>query len=196
MNFESWDSINKKWYTPLNSPVVFLGNTENIIDWDKIINDIKDQPGRKVDLINWNNPLFLKIKDLFSSSNYNMSSAEWINYYPGKDFPESVNTIFGNFVKHPNVIRSWISRINPGKTAPWHWDVDDNEEQYLQQRKLVRFTCKIGTHDPGHITVIGDHVLYNNRSGDVFQWPEHRTWHGSANAGLVPKYQFNYLAHI
>jgi hypothetical protein len=196
MNFESWDSINKKWYTPLNSPVVFLGNTENIIDWDKIINDIKDQPGRKVDLINWNNPLFLKIKDLFSSGNYNMSSAEWINYYPGKDFSESVNAVFGNFVKHPNVIRSWISRINPGKTAPWHWDVDDNEEQYLQQGKLVRFTCKIGIHDPGHITVIGDHVLYNNRSGDVFQWPEHRAWHGSANAGLVPKYQFNYLAHI
>jgi hypothetical protein len=196
MNFESWDSINKTWYSPAGSPLTYLGNTGNLIDWHNIIASIDTLPGKKVDLINWNNPLFLKIKEMFQSSNYNMSSAEWINYYPGKDFSENVNQLFGNFVNHPNVIRSWISKVNPGKTAPWHWDVDDDEEKYLTNGKLVRFSCKIGSSDPAHITVVGDQVLYDNQSGDVYQWPDHRTWHGSANAGLIPKYQFNYLAYI
>jgi hypothetical protein len=160
-----------------------------------VLDNLNKSSGKIINLDTLTSGLFLNIKNLISESNYCQHSIEWINYYPSVHFSEEVNHIFGNFVRKENCVRSWISRIDPGKTAPWHWDIDDDEEQYLKKGKLVRFICKIGDSDPGHITVVGNNILHNNMSGDVYQWPDHRTWHGSANAGLIPKYQFNYLAY-
>jgi hypothetical protein len=196
MNYKSWNFKTNQWYTPPTSPVTYIGNTGTLIDWDNVVNAVSKLPGKKVDLFKWDNPLFLEIKKLYDQSSYCNYSAEWINYYPEADFPQSINDLFGNFIKNPNIVRSWISRIDPGKTAPWHWDVDDHEQKYLEKGDLIRYTCKIGPSDPGHITVIGKCVLNQNQSGDTYLWPDHRTWHGSSNSGLTPKYQFNYLAYL
>jgi hypothetical protein len=48
---------------------------------------------------------------------------------------------------------------------------------------------------PGHVFIVGDEALYNEKQGDVHKWPDFRSYHGGTNCGLVPKFNFNYLAY-
>ena len=93
---------------------------------------------------------------------------EWINYYPGKESME-VAEKFGEFVGAPRMIKSWISKIYPGKTAPWHWDWDVDWKKYTEQGNPVRFTAMINELPPGHVFIVGDEALYNEKQGDVLQ---------------------------
>lgn len=196
-NYDAWNYETNQWYTPDHfAKPTYAGNTQGIIDWDSVLLHLKDLPGIKLPPTGWTNPLFEPMDKLFKDSNYSNFSAEWINYYPGKDYDEAVDLIFGELVKHPKCVRAWISKINPGHTAPWHWDLDDNETEYLKAGKLIRFVCKASVPAIGHVAVIGNHALYGGLQGDTYIWTDTHCWHGSVNCGLVPKYQYNYLAYL
>ena len=197
MDYKSWNAKTKEWYVPNNAaPLKLLGNTGDLIDWNKVILGISDKEGVVLPKLIWPNPHFEEMKRLYVDSNYIMDSAEWINYYPIIDYEEEINNAFGQFVGKPKYVRAWISRINPGKTAPWHWDLDDGEEEYLKGGDLLRYTCRISTAGVGQVSIVGDTAIHGGPAGDVYLWPDHRMWHGSVNAGLTPKYQFNYLAYV
>lgn len=171
-----------------------MGNCKDLVDWNSIIKQIEIQEGKCA-------CKYLPVSDVAelkqmqkNLGNYPESSIEWINYYPGKEFDQSVADAFGNFVGHPRMIKSWISRVNPGKTAPWHWDWDAEAEQYCKLGNPVRFTAMISEPAPGQVFIVEDHALYNEKQGDVHKWPDFKAYHGGANCGLVPKYNFNYLA--
>ena len=117
------------------------------------------------------------------------------NYYPGKEFSMEIAEKFGEFVGAPRMIKSWISKIYPGKTAPWHWDWDVDWKKYTEQGNPVRFTAMINEPAPGHVFIVGDEALYNQKQGDVHKWPDFKSYHGGTNCGLVPKFNFNYLAY-
>lgn len=174
---------------------IYLGNTEDLIDWDVVISKLENKPGVRLPRWDWNHPEFLKIKELYETSNYLPDSAEWINYYPEVDYDINVNKLFGEFVGKPQYARAWISRINPGKTAPWHWDIDDFSEQYESAGKLIRYTARINKDGTGQVALVNDYAIVGGKQGDVYQWPDIRAWHGSANVGYTIKYQFNYLAY-
>jgi hypothetical protein len=194
--FQSWNAKTKEWYfSDLDAKLIFVGNTGTIINWDKIIETVQNNNGIVLPNLIWSNPHFKEMKKLYVNSNYIMSSAEWINYYPGVDYDKLVDEEFGKFIGKPKYARAWISRINPGKTAPWHWDLDDQEEEFLKNGNLIRYTSRINPPGVGQVTIIGNNALYNGPAGDVYKWPDHRIWHGSVNAGLTPKYQYNYLAY-
>lgn len=194
--YKSWNAEIKEWYYPDHeeSPI-YIGNTGNKIDWNTIISSVEEKQGLVLPKLIWPNPHFEEMKKLYIDSNYILDSAEWINYYPDKDYDPVINKMFGDIVNKPRYARAWISRINPGKTAPWHWDLDDQEEEYLINGKLVRYVCKMNEGGIGQVTILGNHAIKNFQQGDIFQWPDHRIWHGSVNCGLTPKYQFNYLAY-
>jgi hypothetical protein len=195
--YKSWSSETEQWYYPdHDASLIFVGNTKDLIDWNMLIESVKDKEGCILPKLIWPNPHFDEMKKLYLDSNYILESAEWINYYPGIDYDEKINDLFGSFVGCQKCARAWISRINPGKTAPWHWDLDDEESKYLKEGKLLRFVCKMNKDNIGQVTIIGNQVLYNVFPGDVYRWPDHRMWHGSVNCGLTPKYQFNYLGYI
>jgi len=194
MQYKSYNLTSNQWYYPTMDAPKLIGNTGSVISWDSIINSIKDKTGKPVNnRQKWDHPHRTDMHKMFVKSNYSMFSSEWINYYPGKDYDDSTIEKFGNIVGYSNHVRSWISRVDPGKTAPWHWDIDDNEIEYLAKGKLIRFVCKISKFDLGHVTLIGDGVLTGGQ-GDIYCWADHRQWHGSANCGLTSKFQFNYLA--
>jgi hypothetical protein len=194
--YESYDP-QSGWYTPDHSAEpIFVGSTGTAIDWQVVIQHVENQQGTVLPKLIWPNPHFAKMKALYEDSNYLLESAEWINYYPGEHYDEKLNEAFGEIVGKPRYARAWISRINPGKTAPWHWDLDDGEPEYLKNGTLVRYVCKMNVSGTAQVTIMGDHALHNWRMGDIYQWPDHRMWHGSVNAGLLPKYQFNYLAYV
>jgi hypothetical protein len=197
MQYKSYNFVENQWYYPSVELPVLVGNTDDKINWASIIDSLKDKEGVKSRIQKYlSDDIQTDMRKMFEDSKYCLFSAKWTNYYPGKDFDQSVSDSFGEIVKKSKCVKSWISRVDPGKTAPWHWDIDDNEKEYLSQGDVVRFTCKINPFDPGHITAVGNGVLPKGNVGDIYQWVDHRQWHGSANAGLIPKYQFNYIAWI
>lgn len=195
IEYDVWDSQKKEWYFPdHNAEIKLVGNTGNAIDWVQVIANIENLEGIVLPRLIWPNPHFTKMRDMYENSNYIMDSAEWINYYPDQHYDEILNRAFGKIVGKLRYARAWISRINPGKTAPWHWDLDDGEEEYLKEGKLVRYSCKM-SDGVAQVAIIGNTAIHGGVVGDIHQWPDHRLWHGSVNAGLTPKYQFNYLAY-
>ena len=173
----------------------FVGNCNSILNWNEIINEVKDQEGKcackylPVSEV----PELKEINDALGE--YCQPSIEWINYYPGKEFSMEVAEKFGEFVGAPRMIKSWISKIYPGKTAPWHWDWDVDWKEYEKKGNPVRFTAMINEPAPGHVFIVGDEALYNQKQGDVHKWPDFKSYHGGTNCGLVPKFNFNYLAY-
>jgi hypothetical protein len=177
----------------------FLFNCSDVIDWNEIIDEIKDKPGKPLipDRALWNekNPGYGKLLEMWEKSNFNFNSIKWSNYYPGKDYTDTTISIFENLLKVGHV-RSWISRIDPGYCTPWHWDTDDNEEEYLKLGELKRFTCHISVADYGQVFLIGKEAHYFWKQGDLHEWSNYKAWHAGMNCGTSSKFLYNFLGYI
>ena len=76
----------------------FVGNCNDIIDWNTIIKDVQDQEGKCACkyLPVKDVPELKEIDDALSTiGSYNRESIEWINYYPGKEFSMEIAEKFG-----------------------------------------------------------------------------------------------------
>ena len=174
----------------------FLGPC-NKINWQQLIDSIANQQGEVrtygVDFYQNKDGRFDEIIRLWKSAKYDKAgTVEWINYYPGKHFDSLVVEQFEQFT-NTKCVKAWVSRINPGKYAPYHWDVDDNEETYLAQGELVRYTAHPTVPVLGQVFILQDHVFHNEAQGNIYKWPTHRAWHAGGNCSFKPKYLFNFL---
>jgi hypothetical protein len=171
----------------------------NNINWDGIIANLTSLEGETVstDASRWNmeNLEYSKIHNMWKEAQFNEAAMKWTNYYPGKHFSEDiVNAVASelNLV----VFRSWISRVDPGFFAPWHWDVDDHEEEYLKVAPIVRYSCFITPPQMGHIFILGDAYYFKQPQGTLLRWNTYRDWHTGINAGLKPKFMFHIVGHL
>lgn len=164
-------------------------------NWDFIISKLTNGSDVTVDPSRWNmdNPEYSKILDLWKNANFNLDAVKWTNYYPEKDFPDGVVGHIAQELNLKQVHRAWISKIDPGYMAPWHWDVDDNESEYLKHGAIKRYTIIIRQMTKGHTLIIGDDVFYNKPVDTIIKWAKHNEWHSSSNAGLEPSYLFHIL---
>jgi hypothetical protein len=168
-----------------------------MIDWTPIIHTVLTSDGDHVSLqhtenIPVNNKYFIEIIKPLQMANYDFNSVDWIDYYPGKHFEDSCTAEFEKLVDH-KMCRAWVSRVDPGKTAPWHWDVDDNEDEYLKMGQLKRWTCFITEPKIGHSLIVGDQIFFNQEQGSIYEWPNYREWHCAANCGFEPQLLFHFL---
>jgi len=163
-------------------------------NWEFVISNLKNGSDVTVDPAHWNlaNPEYAKILELWKNANFNLESIKWTNYYPEKDFPGSVVNHIAQELNLTTVHRAWISKIDPGYMAPWHWDVDDNEADYLKHGVIKRYTIIIKQMAKGHTLIIGDDVFFNKPVDTIIKWSKHNEWHSSSNSGLEP----SYLLHI
>jgi hypothetical protein len=180
----------------------FLGNTSSIINWDSIIDVVATQsPGyigprhsKQDDIIG-----IQEMGKLWDAAGYVLLSdggnAGWDMFFPVQHFDQSVVDIFSNFV-NANPISCWISRIHPGNMTPWHWDCNDNENEYRRMPNMIRLTCHISKPQVGHVSMIEDTCLYFQEQGNVWQWPDRTSWHGGINCGFTPKYLFNFFGTL
>ena len=172
----------------------FVLNCSDLISWQQLVDAIPSTSGKAVlpdkDTLNKEYQLLYKLWD---NAGVNYSSARWKNYYPG-EYCTSISDTF-EIILGVTHIRSWISRIDPGYNAPWHYDIDDNEKEYLKLGNLRRFICFIGAPAVGHVSIVGRKCFYNEADGNVYEWDNYSAWHAGANVGLVPKYQYNFLAY-
>jgi hypothetical protein len=175
-----------------------VGNTTTIIDWDTVIERCRQAKGT---YLVYNQKCFPKSKDfeqldnLWKTAGYthDNSSIEWINYFP-EDFGKEIVEKFQTIVKtKPWMV--WISKIRPGKMAPWHFDAHQNIDDFLKLGNPVRYTCYIQEPQHGHISIVGGSSVYRPTKGSIYQWPSYDAWHCGMNGGLVDKYMFNYWGY-
>jgi hypothetical protein len=140
-------------------------------------------------------PGYTEIFTMWKEAEFNVSSIEWINYYPEKDFNNDIVTDAADFLELSGIHRSWISRINPGYYAPWHWDVDDNENEYLKKGEIKRYTITMSNPTIGHIFILNDDYHFNKPSGTILKWKNYKDWHAGINGGLTPKFMFHLIGY-
>jgi hypothetical protein len=179
----------------------FIGNCGNIIDWQSIVDSLATQPPAYTGPRHRGTDEIIGIKEISKSwdtAGYRLAvdggSAGWGMYFAGQHFEQSVVEKFAYFVG-VEPVNAWISRVNPGAVAPWHWDANDAEEEYAKLPDMVRFSCHVSKPQPGHVSIIEDVCVYNQEQGNVWQWPSRKSWHAGANCGLAPKYLFNMFGH-
>lgn len=178
-----------------------IGNTDSFINWDEVIESIKARPGNA---LNYNDKSFDRRIDDFAKMDsiwqtagykYNDDAIEWINYFPVADFDNSIVETFEKLVRvKPWMV--WISRIRPGRMAPWHIDVHSKIDELKSLGTPFRFTCYIQDPSPGHASIVEDTCVYMPKKGSIYQWPSYDAWHCGMNGGLTDKYMFNYWGYL
>jgi hypothetical protein len=162
----------------------------------ELISSLIDLDGSEVttDPSRWNMDTggYSEIYKMWQEAKFNSSSIKWINYYPDKHYTQDLVNDAARYLRLSGVHRSWISRIDPGFYAPWHWDVDDNEHEYLTKGNIKKYSIMLGKPALGHIFIVGEDYLYNLPEGSIFKWKNYRDWHAGINAGMTP----NFMLHI
>lgn len=178
--------------------------TENLIDWNDVLQSLIPESGDPItmDLVldkstikDTNSKVmdaYTKISQTWIDAGYDLKNIKWFDYYPGEHFDKQIETVFENLV-NAKARRVWISEIMPGRSAPYHWDVDDHEEFWLNEGPLIRYTCFIEKPVFGHIFVLDNQHYYNEPQHSVIQWNDHRAYHAGTNCGPEPFYLFHFV---
>ena len=174
----------------MNNSVTLLDNLGDI-DWNSVISNLSN--GKDIlpnpELWNLSNSHYMEIYTVWEESNFNMSSVKWTNYYEYGDLTDQLSERLG-----VSPLRSWISRIDPGYYAPWHYDVDEREEEYLT-KNAQRYSCFISEKKLGHITIIGDDLFSSTETGTLIKWNNRLDWHTSMCACMIPNYMYHLIAY-
>jgi hypothetical protein len=163
-----------------------------MINWDSVINKLTDGKVVTVDPARWNmdNPEYKQMLELWKSKNFNTDSVKWTNYYNTKDIE---TTLAEELCITP--LRSWISCVEPGYMTGYHYDIDDNEKEYLAHGTLKRYSIFISKPSVGQLFILGSDYYYNKPQGTMLKWGNYREWHNGINGGLENKYMFHIIGY-
>jgi hypothetical protein len=182
-----------------------VGSTLGIIDWDDIIKNIQPRTGDHNTVTsvvdrsesNWEDDtaLLKSYKEVIGNwkkAHYNLSNIEWWDYYPGEHFDISVQEKFADLV-NADPLRVFVSEVMPGRCVPYHWDVEDHEEEWLKLGPLVRYVCFIDKPHFGNILILKDDCFHLVEQHLVYEWDHYRDYHAGTNCGMWPQYLFHFL---
>ena len=182
----------------------YIGTTNGIIDWNAIVtickNNNNGDHNTVVSVVDRSEaeakgPLLKSYRDIISTwekAGYDLNQIEWWDYYPGKHFDISIQDKFADIV-NADPMRVFVSEIMPGHCVPYHWDVEDKEEEWLAQGELVRYVCFMDKPQFAHVFLLKDECFYNIEQGTIYQWDHYRDFHAGTNAGEGPYYLFHFL---
>ena len=181
----------------------YFGKTTNI-DWSDIVESCKSNSHGDHNTVTSvvdrseagaDGPLLDSYREIISTwknAGYNLDQIEWWDYYPGEHFDIEVqNKIEKLLNAHPK--RVFISEVYPGRNVPYHWDVEDKEEEWLKEGKLKRWVIFIDKPQFGHIMILENECFHNVEQGSVFEWDHYKSYHAGTNCGTEPYYLFHFL---
>lgn len=182
----------------------YVGTTNGIIDWDPVVQLCKDcNTGDKntvtsvVDrseaeaegtLLN----SYRGIIDTWKNAGYNLEDIYWHDYYPGEHFDIEIQNKFADIV-NASPRRVFVSDVAPGRNVPYHWDVEDKEEEWLAQGELKRWVCFIDKPRWGSVLILEDEAFHNVEQGAIYEWDNYRSYHAGTVVGQYNQYLFHFL---
>lgn len=163
-----------------------------MINWQAVIANLKDGRIITVDPAKWNmdNLKYAEMVELWESNNFNTDSVRWINYYDTKELEVTIGKQVGI-----TPLRSWISCVEPGYMTGYHYDIDDNEQEYLSRGLLKRYSIFVSEPSLGHVFILGNDYYVNKTQGTMLEWKAHNEWHNGINGGFANKYMFHILGY-
>jgi len=163
-----------------------------MIDWNNVISNLTDGRVVTVDPARWNmdNPEYAEMLKLWQDNNFNTDSVKWTNYYNTKDLETELAKRL-----HVTPLRSWISCVEPGYMTGYHYDIDDNEKEYLKHGELRRFSVFMNKPSIGQLFILGTNYYYDMEQGTTISWVSHREWHNGINGSLANKYMFHLIGY-
>ena len=184
----------------------FFGSTQSIIDWDPIVdlcaksstgdyNSVKTVVDRSEG--NWkDNPELLgsyhNVINTWDEAGYNLEEIQWWDYYPGEHFDIEIQNKFAKLV-NAQPLRVFVSDVAPCNNVPYHWDVEDNEEEWLKLGKLKRWVCFMDIPRWGNVLILEDQCFHNVAQGDIWEWDDYRSHHAGTSMGVHHQYLFHFL---
>jgi len=135
-----------------------------------------------------------KVLGAWWDNGYTMSQVMWEDFYAGDHFDISVQETFAKIVE-ATPIRVMITRLQPGKVAPPHYDVFPDLSPWKDKGRLVRYTCFIDEPEMGHTFSFPKHAYFNEEIGNIYEWEHVHGWHAGANASLRPYYLFHFIGY-
>ena len=187
----------------------YIGNTNNLIDWDNVIAQCQQVEGDKntvaaidfrvsSDTEMYDAELlssYKEVQSLWQSGKYDFNDIVWHDYYPGQHYGIEVQDIMAELTQC-KPLRVFISEVAPGRNVPYHWDVEDKEVEWLKKYDLLhRYVCFIDKPQTGHVLILNDECFHNVKRGEIYKWDHYRDYHAGTNCGFTPQYLFHFLGH-
>jgi hypothetical protein len=163
-----------------------------MVNWDTVISNLSNGKVVTVDPARWNmsNPEYAEMLKLWKDNNFNTDSVKWTNYYDTKDLEKQISEQVG-----VTALRSWISCVEPGYMTGYHYDIDDNEAEYLKHGEIKRYSVFISESSVGQVFILGNEYHYNKPQGTVLEWNNYREWHNGINGSLSNKFMFHLIGY-
>jgi L-ascorbate metabolism protein UlaG (beta-lactamase superfamily) len=181
----------------------YIGKTIGI-DWDSIVDICKNNNHGDHNTVtsvvnrseaNAEGPLLKSYREIISTwekAGYDLNQIEWWDYYPGEHFDISVQDKFAEIINaHPR--RVFVSKLFPGRNVPYHWDVEDKEEEWLLDGELKRWVCFIDKPRWGSVLILEDKEFHNVEQGTILEWDNYRSHHAGTVVGTDAQYLFHFL---
>jgi hypothetical protein len=174
----------------------FITNCSNLINWQEIIDSLTGPGLFQGPPDDWKNKkdsdgnnYYDGLYKIWVDASMNTDSVKLYNFMPGKDYDDNVTKIMEGIL-NLTCTESWISKINPGCIAPYHWD------RHLDLKPTSkRFICHISEPQFGHVFMVENNFFYDNEVGDIHEFPNVLSVHAGANVGLKPKFLYHFLGY-
>jgi hypothetical protein len=123
---------------------------------------------------------------------YDWELVKWQSFWLNAEFNDIIK-IFTETTQKNN-IRCFVSRLDPGNVAPYHWDeCECYNRTETNLDKIFRYTCFLNTPDIGQTFIVKDKCFYNEEQGNVYQWDHYTDFHGAFNTGTDPHYLLHFV---
>lgn len=182
----------------------YFGTTDGIIDWDPIVQicekcdagdkntvtSVVDRSEAEADgsLLE----SYRGIIGTWQEAGYDLKDIYWHDYYPGEHFDIEIQNRFADIV-NADPRRVFVSDVAPGRNVPYHWDVEDKEEEWLAEGKLKRWVCFMDKPRWGSVLILEDECFHNVKQGAIYEWDNYRSHHAGTCVGQHHQYLFHFL---
>jgi len=182
----------------------YFGTTDGIIDWDPIVEICKQSNDGDENTVTSvvdrseaeaEGPLlqsYRGIIDTWKDAGYKLEDIIWHDYYPGEHFDIEIQNKFADIV-NAEPRRVFVSDVAPGRNVPYHWDVEDKEEEWLAEGELKRWVCFMDKPRWGSVLILEDECFHNVEQGAIYEWNHYRSYHAGTVVGKDNQYLFHFL---
>lgn len=181
--------------------VAYIKNTEDLVPWGTVLKDLGTGKIRSPRAI-WDDKSsndnsskakeYIYILESWVDAGYNINTVYWVDYYPGENYSVDIDNTLAQMLDI-TVKRSWISKVDPGRVAPWHYDVEDRLDSWHKEGTVVRYTIFIDKPQWGSVFILEGTPFYNIRQGEIYMWDSPDQYHGAVACGGEPQFLYHVI---